>query len=142
MTETAAAHKHWFTAIPTGLGPYGPQDIHLHNCVEGEPGDCWDAIVGLGRDCGGKDAPHEHMTLTVDGLQPAEALARLRASVPVAAISEQPPPHRYSFTRDELVDALTHLEAYPATAGPGQRVFINAESMADAIIGALEANRG
>lgn len=49
--------------------------------------------------------------------------------------------HRlYVFTRPQLIDALTHLEAYPATAGPGQRVFINAESMADAIIGALERN--
>lgn len=50
---------------------------------------------------------------------------------------EPGPPRRYSFTRDRLIEALTHLEAYPATAGPGQRVFINAESMADAIIRAL-----
>jgi hypothetical protein len=51
------------------------------------------------------------------------------------------PERRYSFTRDQLIDALTRLEAYPATAGPGQRVFINAESMADALIEALEAGR-
>ena len=44
---------------------------------------------------------------------------------------------RWSFTRDQLIDAIAHLEAYPATAGPGQRVFISAESMADAIIEAL-----
>ena len=50
-------------------------------------------------------------------------------------------PH-YSFTRDQLIDALTHLEAYPATAGPGQRTFIVAEAMADAIIGALEEQKG
>jgi hypothetical protein len=48
---------------------------------------------------------------------------------------------RYSFTRDELIEALTRLEAYPATAGPGQRVFINAESMADALIEALAGPR-
>ena len=141
MAETAAEHEHWFTSIPTRLGPYGPQDVHLHSCIEGEPGNCDDAIVGLGADCGGKDAPHEHMTLTEDGLQPSEALARLRAAVPVAAAPE-PPPRVWSFTRDQLVEALTHLEAYPASAGPGQRVFINAESMADALIEALEDDRG
>ena len=48
------------------------------------------------------------------------------------------PSPRYSFTRAELIEALTRLEAYPATAGPGQRTFIVAESMADAIIEALE----
>ena len=46
----------------------------------------------------------------------------------------------YSFTREQLIGALTRLEAYPATAGPGQRVPINAESMADALIEALEAD--
>lgn len=50
-------------------------------------------------------------------------------------------PQRYSFTRDELIEALTSLEAYPATAGPGQRTFVVAESMADALIEALEAGR-
>ena len=50
-------------------------------------------------------------------------------------------PPRYSFTRDQLVDAIARREAYPATAGPGQRVFISAESMADAIIEALETER-
>lgn len=43
----------------------------------------------------------------------------------------------HSFTRDELIEALTRLEAYPASAGPGQRTFVVAESMADAIIEAL-----
>ena len=51
----------------------------------------------------------------------------------------QPPrERRYSFTRDRLIGALTRLEAYPATSGDGKRTFIGAESMADAIIGALE----
>ena len=48
---------------------------------------------------------------------------------------------RYSFTRAQLIDALTRLEAYPATAGPGQRTFVVAESMADAIIEAMETER-
>ena len=47
-------------------------------------------------------------------------------------------PRAYSFTRAELVDVLARLEAYPATSGDGKRTFIVAESMADAIIGALE----
>ena len=55
------------------------------------------------------------------------------------ADDEKPlPPRVYSFTRDQFIDALTRLEAYPATAGPGRRVFIVAEAMADAIIEALE----
>ena len=49
------------------------------------------------------------------------------------------PPVAFTATRDQLIEALTYLEAYPASAGPGQRVFINAESMADAIITALES---
>ena len=47
-------------------------------------------------------------------------------------------PKVYRFTRDQLIDALTRLEAYPATSGDGKRTFIVAGSMADAIIGALE----
>ena len=50
-------------------------------------------------------------------------------------------PRVYSFTRDQLIDALTRLEAYLATAGPGQRTFVVAESMADAIIEGLETER-
>ena len=44
---------------------------------------------------------------------------------------------RYSFTRDQLIDALTKLEAYPATLKSG-RVILLADSMADALIEALE----
>ena len=58
------------------------------------------------------------------------------ASCPCPRCTE--PPRRYSFTRPELVEAISRLEAYPATVGPGQRVFVAAESMADAIIEALE----
>jgi hypothetical protein len=48
---------------------------------------------------------------------------------------------RYTFTRPELIEAISHLEAYPATTDPGRRVFISAESMADGIIEALETER-
>ena len=44
----------------------------------------------------------------------------------------------YRFTRPELIEAISRLEAYPVTAGPGQRSFIVADSMADAIIAVLE----
>jgi len=43
------------------------------------------------------------------------------------------------FTRDQLIDAISRLEAYPATLKDG-RVVIIADSMADAIIEALEGN--
>jgi len=50
----------------------------------------------------------------------------------------QPPrEHRYSFTRAELIDALTRLETHVLISGPAAGM-INAESMADAIIEALE----
>jgi len=47
---------------------------------------------------------------------------------------------RYSFTREELINALAKLEAYPATLKDG-RVIILADSMADALIEALEDGR-
>jgi hypothetical protein len=47
-----------------------------------------------------------------------------------------PPSGRYSFTRDELIDALAHLEVRVATSGPDAGK-IDAESMADAIIEAF-----
>ena len=46
-------------------------------------------------------------------------------------------PRAYSFTRAQLVDALTRLETHVLISGPAAGM-INAESMADAIIGALE----
>ena len=48
-------------------------------------------------------------------------------------------PKVYRFTRDQLIDALTRLEAYPAPRSDGKRSFIVAESMADALIEALKA---
>lgn len=47
---------------------------------------------------------------------------------------------RWSFTRDQLVDVISRLEAYPATLESG-RVVIMAESMADAIIEGLGTDR-
>lgn len=44
---------------------------------------------------------------------------------------------RYSFTRDQLIDALTHMEATVPVDGR-KTVLLNAESMADAIIEGLE----
>lgn len=77
------------------------------------------------------------------GGYPVRRIFEVRITAPfVAADRAEPPPRRYSFTRDRLIEAISHLEAYPATAGPGQRVFIPAESMADAIIEALEGNDG
>ena len=44
----------------------------------------------------------------------------------------------YTFTRPQLIEAISRLEAYPVTAGT--RSFIVADSMADAIIKALEGS--
>lgn len=56
-------------------------------------------------------------------------------TVTTAAEAETEP--RYSFTRDELINALTHLEVHVATSGPIAGKVL-ADSMADAIIEALE----
>ena len=48
---------------------------------------------------------------------------------------------RYSFTRGQLIDALTRLEAHVATSGPMAGKII-AESMADALIEALSGEAG
>jgi hypothetical protein len=71
--------------------------------------------------------------------QPCRILLTGLTTHPHAARREQP--RCYAFTRDQLIEAISHLEAYPATAGPGHRVFISAESMADGIIEALEIER-
>ncbi len=65
------AHEHWFTALWSHLGPYGPQDVHIHDCIEGEPGDCHEVIVGPGRDCDGKRETHrrDRLPLMVSNLQ-------------------------------------------------------------------------
>ena len=57
MSEAATEHEHWFTGIPCRLGPYGPQDVHYHSCIGGEPGDCYEVIMGAEPGCGGRDSP-------------------------------------------------------------------------------------
>jgi hypothetical protein len=47
---------------------------------------------------------------------------------------------RWTCTRGELIDALTHLQAaipWPPPIQPDGTIYINAESMADAILGGL-----
>jgi hypothetical protein len=55
----------------------------------------------------------------------------------VTADAPPPPAPRYSFTRDQLIDALTRLDVSVRVSGPAAGM-INAESMADALIEALE----
>ena len=85
VTPDVTGHEHWFTSIPTRLGPYGPQGVHYHPCIGDDAAECHDMIAGAGRDCGGRGSAHERMTLTEDGPQPPEALERLRAAVAVSA---------------------------------------------------------
>ena len=48
---------HLFTSLWAHFGPFGDQSGHFHPCSNG---DCRDAIlVGEGRTCAGKDAPHK-----------------------------------------------------------------------------------
>ena len=53
------------------------------------------------------------------------------------AIDAETGERMYVFTRDQLIEAVSRLEAYPAKLKSG-RVVIMAESMANAIIEALE----
>lgn len=59
-----SAHKHGFSALWYGLGPYGRQDVHIHPCVAGEAGDCDRVVVGPDRKrCDGNMATHKRATL-------------------------------------------------------------------------------
>ena len=49
-------------------------------------------------------------------------------------------PETYTFTRDQLIEALTHLEARIPVSGPAAGL-VDAESMADSIIEALETEQ-
>ncbi len=63
--ETQADHEHWFTAIPTHLGRFGRQDVHLHHCVEDDG--CDVVLAALGRSCSvNLGQPHHRKVLTDD----------------------------------------------------------------------------
>lgn len=70
-TPAIAKHKHVFAALWWGLGPYGRQDVHIHSCTEGEPGDCARVVVGPDRKrCDGNMATHKRATLPLpDGFK-------------------------------------------------------------------------
>jgi hypothetical protein len=56
-------HKHTFTALWWHFGPYGRQDVHIHNCTDD---DCDRVLIGEGRDCKGADKT-KHWRETLDG---------------------------------------------------------------------------
>jgi hypothetical protein len=57
---TAKRHKHEFTALWWHFGPYGRQDVHVHDCFDE---DCDRVVVGDGRDCDGQGESHHRETL-------------------------------------------------------------------------------
>lgn len=56
-------HRHWFTSLWWHLGEYGPQNVHIHSCIEGT--DCDRVVVGPGRNCDGDQVTHQRETLGV-----------------------------------------------------------------------------
>lgn len=58
--EAARRHKHVFHGLWWKFGPYGRQDVHVHDCREPS---CERVLVGVGRECQGKDSPHHRETL-------------------------------------------------------------------------------
>lgn len=64
-----SGHRHWFSALWSNFGPYGPQDVHYHPCLheaaDGEY-DCQRVVIGPGRECSGTEG-HARMTLTENG---------------------------------------------------------------------------
>jgi hypothetical protein len=87
-------------------------------------------------DCGEWCYPDDEMACKGCRIPVLEA----RAAALVAAEHPQPEPRRYTFTRDQLTDALTRLDVRVLTSGPCAGM-VNAESMADCIIEALETER-
>ena len=90
--------------------------------------------------------PNAHISQVETGaiMRPSMAvLSRLAAAYRIslhdlAVMAGHTGPGVYSFTRDRLIDVLCRLEAYPATLPGRDRPVLIAESMADAIIEALE----
>ena len=62
---------HEMTSLYTHFGPYGRRDVHIHHCMKSECSDV--VLVGDGRACGGKGAPH-HFERWNDGTNEWEPL--------------------------------------------------------------------
>jgi hypothetical protein len=59
LQVSAKRHTHTFTALWWNFGPYGRQDVHVHDCFDE---DCGRVVVGTGRDCT-TSAEHHRETL-------------------------------------------------------------------------------
>lgn len=55
------AKAHDFTALWWNFGPYGPQDVHVHDCHNER---CSYVLIGEGRECS-KDTQHYLERLTM-----------------------------------------------------------------------------
>ena len=82
--------------------------------------------------------------LLVDGATGLRCAAVASCSARVGE-NRRSAPRRYSFTRDQLIDALTRLDLHPgrdaATMPMSARFYFPAGQMADAIIKALEGGQ-
>lgn len=74
--------KHWFTSLYWHFGEFGPQDVHVHSCIQGGSHDtdhavCARVLLGYGRTCTGGSKDHVRATL---GNQASidRALAKMR----------------------------------------------------------------
>lgn len=47
-------HPHDFTGLWWHFGPYGPQDVHVHDCFK-----CSVVLIGEGRNCDGRPESHQ-----------------------------------------------------------------------------------
>ena len=59
-TDGAKRHKHTFTALYWHFGPYGDQNVHVHDCFDE---DCDRVLIGQGRTCDGNAQTHHRKTL-------------------------------------------------------------------------------
>lgn len=59
-------HRHVFSALWWRLGIYGPQNLHVHSCVDD---DCGRVVVGPGRDCDGYRISHHRETMGTDTMK-------------------------------------------------------------------------
>ncbi len=57
MKHSFTSDAHLFSSLWSHFGPFGDQGVHFHPCSSAE---CDEAIlVGEGRSCAGKGAPHK-----------------------------------------------------------------------------------